>query len=44
MYDASGMEVQQYEAVSADGTRVPYFAVTRANLPKDGSTPCLLYG
>ena len=43
-FDASGMKVEQYEAVSQDGTRIPYFQIGRADLPADGSTPTLLYG
>ena len=35
---------EQFEAVSADGTRVPYFVVRRSDTPMDGSTPTLLYG
>ena len=43
-FDASGMKVEQQEAVSKDGTRIPYFQIGRADLPADGSTPTLLYG
>ncbi|MBU6308873.1 MAG: prolyl oligopeptidase family serine peptidase [Planctomycetes bacterium] len=43
-FDASGMKVEQHEAVSQDGTRIPYFQIGRADLPADGSTPTLLYG
>lgn len=43
-FDASGLEVSQHFATSADGTRVPYFQVGRAGLPTDGSAPTLLYG
>jgi len=43
-FDASGMNVEQHEAVSKDGTRIPYFQIGRADLPADGSTPTLLYG
>ncbi|MFM9862180.1 MAG: prolyl oligopeptidase family serine peptidase, partial [Micropepsaceae bacterium] len=39
-YDASTVEVAQYEAVSADGTRIPYFFVHRG---ARGDTPTLLY-
>ena len=44
MYDASKLVVQQYFATSADGTKVPYFLVCRKGMPRDGSTPTLLYG
>ncbi|MBM3286573.1 MAG: S9 family peptidase [Candidatus Eisenbacteria bacterium] len=43
-FDAGGLSVEQLEAVSADGTRVPYFLVARAGIPRDGSNPTLLYG
>ena len=43
-FDATGMVVEQYEATSADGTKIPYFIVRRANAPRDGSTPTLLGG
>jgi prolyl oligopeptidase len=42
-FDATGIEVAQYEAVSADGTRIPYFFVHREGARKDGTTPTLLY-
>ncbi len=43
-FDAEGLEVQQFEARSADGTLIPYFVVHRAGAPTDGSNPTLLYG
>jgi prolyl oligopeptidase len=43
-FDASGMAVSQHEAVSNDGTRVPYFEVARTDLVRDGNNPTLLYG
>lgn len=43
-FDASGLVVEQHEATSADGTKVPYFLVRRADAPRDGNTPTLLYG
>ena len=43
-FDAAGLTVAQHEAISKDGTRVPYFQVSRANLALDGSNPTLLYG
>ena len=42
-FDASGLKVQQLEATSADGTKVPYFVVHRADIELDGKTPTLLY-
>ncbi|OZC04519.1 S9 family peptidase [Rubricoccus marinus] len=43
-FDASGLSVQQWEATSADGTRVPYFIVAPEALAMDGSNPTQLYG
>jgi prolyl oligopeptidase len=43
-FDAGGLHVSQHEAVSKDGTRIPYFQVSRARLALDGSTPTLLTG
>ncbi len=43
-FKADGLKVEQHEAVSPDGTRIPYFQIGPAGLPLDGSTPTLLYG
>jgi len=43
-FDASGMEIGQYEATSKDGTQVPYFIVKPKGMKLDGSNPTLLYG
>ena len=43
-FDASGIAVQQLEAVSKDGTRIPYFLVTPRGFKADGAAPTLLYG
>jgi prolyl oligopeptidase len=43
-FDASGLVASQHEAVSKDGTRVPYFQVSREDLVPDGRNPTLLYG
>jgi prolyl oligopeptidase len=43
-FDATGLEVKQFEAVSKDGTKVPYFQVGRKGMALDGSNPTLLYG
>jgi len=43
-FDATGLEITQHFATSADGTRVPYFMVARRGLTLDGSNPTLLYG
>ena len=43
-FDKTGLVSEQHFAVSADGTRVPYFIVRRADMKMDGSTPTLLWG
>ncbi len=43
MFDAAGLKVEQMEATSKDGTRVPFYVVSREGLPKDGGNPTLLY-
>jgi prolyl oligopeptidase len=43
-FDASRLVMSQHEAVSKDGTRVPYFQVARRGLALDGRNPTLLYG
>jgi prolyl oligopeptidase len=43
-FDAAGLAISQHEAVSQDGTKVPYFQIGPQDLPLDGSTPTLLYG
>jgi len=42
-FDASNLVVEQHEATSRDGTKVPYFVVHRRDIPLDGSNPTLLY-
>jgi prolyl oligopeptidase len=43
-FDAKGLVTTQHEATSKDGTRVPYFQVSRQQLVLDGKNPTLLYG
>ncbi|MGE3143401.1 MAG: prolyl oligopeptidase family protein [Hyphomonadaceae bacterium] len=43
-FDASPYVSEQFEAVSKDGTRVPYFVVRRRDLQLNGQNPTLLYG
>lgn len=43
-FDADGMTVEQHEAVSADGTKIPYFLVKPRDFEADGRNPTLLYG
>jgi prolyl oligopeptidase len=42
-FDAYAFEVRQYEAVSADGTRIPYFVVRKEDTLNNGDTPMILY-
>ena len=42
MFDASGLKVQQLEAISSDGERIPYFLVHRADIKLDGQNPTML--
>ena len=44
MFDARGLQVQQLQATSLDGTIIPYFIVAREGVRLDGSNPTLLYG
>jgi prolyl oligopeptidase len=41
-FDASADVVEQLEATSKDGTKVPYFVVHRKDMQLDGSNPTLL--
>jgi len=43
-FNAEGLEVSQLEAVSADGTAIPYFVVGPRELRADGAHPTLLHG
>lgn len=43
-FNADGLEITQHEATSKDGTRVPYFQVSRVALAMNGKNPTLLYG
>ena len=43
MFEAEGYVTEQAEAVSSDGTRIPYFVVRPENLAMDGQNPTLLY-
>lgn len=42
-FNAATHVVEQFEATSSDGTKVPYFVVRPRNMPFDGSTPTILY-
>jgi prolyl oligopeptidase len=43
-FDASNIVTEQREAVSTDGTKIPYFLVHRRDMKLDGANPTLLYG
>ena len=43
-FDAGKFKVSQNEAVSADGTKIPYFLIAPKTMQLDGSNPTLLYG
>lgn len=43
-FDASGAKVDQFEAISKDGTKIPYFIVHPADMAFEGSNPTLVYG
>jgi prolyl oligopeptidase len=42
-FDATNLVIEQFEATSKDGTKIPYFVVRRKDLAYDGSNPTLLY-
>ena len=42
-FDASNLVVDQREATSTDGTKIPYFIVHRRNMALNGDNPTLLY-
>jgi prolyl oligopeptidase len=43
-FDAAGLQIGQFEATSKDGTKIPYFVVSKKGVKLDGTTPTLLYG
>lgn len=43
-FDASKDVVEQFEATSRDGVKVPYFVVRPKDKPLDGTTPTMLFG
>ncbi len=43
-FNADGIVTRPFEAVSKDGTRIPYFVAMREGTPLDGRNPTLLYG
>src|SRR5271166_5126692 len=44
LFDGSKDVVEQHEATSKDGTRIPYFIVHPKNMRLDGSNPTILWG
>jgi prolyl oligopeptidase len=38
-FDATGLVVEQHQATSTDGEKIPYFVVRRRDTPLNGSTP-----
>jgi prolyl oligopeptidase len=42
-FKTDGLEISQHEATSKDGTKVPYFQVSRKGIRYDGNNPTLLY-
>jgi prolyl oligopeptidase len=43
-FDATGMKVEQYEATSKDGTKIPYFIFMPKGYTANGANPTVLYG
>ncbi|MBJ7511761.1 prolyl oligopeptidase family serine peptidase [Brevundimonas sp.] len=43
-FDASTHVVEQYEATSTDGTKIPYFITRPRDMKLDGSNPTILFG
>ncbi|HYC97308.1 prolyl oligopeptidase family serine peptidase [Brevundimonas sp.] len=43
-FDASTHVVEQFEATSSDGTKIPYFVVRPRDLVMDGHAPTIIYG
>jgi prolyl oligopeptidase len=41
-FSATGMEYRRHDAVSQDGTKIPYFVATPKNFRADGGTPTIL--
>lgn len=43
-FDPAGMDVEQHQATSKDGTKIPYFIVKPKGMALDGNTPTLMTG
>lgn len=44
LFNAEGIRVEQHQAVSRDGTQIPYFLVLPKGFVADGRAPTVLYG
>ncbi len=44
LFDSEGMKSEQFFATSKDGTRIPYFVVSKSGAKREGNNPTLLYG
>ncbi|WP_235912850.1 prolyl oligopeptidase family serine peptidase [Croceibacterium salegens] len=42
-FSAPGYTVEQHEAASSDGTKIPYFVIRAKDAPMDGTTPTVIY-
>jgi prolyl oligopeptidase len=42
-FNAAGLQVQQFEATSSDGEKIPYFLVSKEGAQADGNMPVLIY-
>jgi prolyl oligopeptidase len=42
-FDTTGMQVAQHDAISKDGTRIPYFLFTPNGFNADGKNPTVIY-
>ncbi len=43
-FDTAGLAVEQRQALSKDGARIPYFLVMKKGIERTGKNPTLLYG
>lgn len=44
MFNNENLQEQQLEAISSDGTRIPYFIISNKDIQYDGNNSTLLYG
>ncbi len=43
-FESKNLQVQQLEAISKDGTGIPYFQISSQNIVLNGKNPTMLYG